>query len=294
MKNRKRILSFVFTLLIVASATHAQGFLMWQAQRDGKVIHLLAGIDFLTQDSLTDIAPEIRNAFEKSEVILMESEMDMERRKLERRKIIEAASYPQGDNLMNHLPSAVADRFNKLCEKLVIQNRGMIRVKPWAAAYNLQTVAQAKLAIPLNNRMDYVFYDWANRDDKSVDFLNKPDEIIAMFGDLPEETHVRIFDKALNDIENMADTHQKAEAAWRASDADAAAALVDSSDAADPELRELLNRAAGNRWADKLEAQLTYEDNVFALVHLRNLVGRDRLLEKLKAKGFLIAQVMPE
>jgi len=280
--------------LTFAGAVHADGFLMWQAQRDGSVIHLLASIDFLTPDSLSVIAPEIRDAFDMSEVVVMESEMDMERRKLERRKIIAASAYPEGDNLMNHLPASTAERFNTLCKKMSIQSRGLVNSEPWAAAYNLTTVAQAKLAIPLKNKMDHMFYNWAVSENKSVDFLNQPEDTIAMFSDLPEETHVQIFDKTLNDIENMRDTYMRSEAAWRAADADAAAAIVEESYTGYPELREVLNRAAINRWADKLDEELAGEENIFALIHLRHLVGKDRLLEKLKEKGFVIAQVVPE
>jgi len=286
--------TFAAVLLLSAGVVHADGFLMWQAQREGKVIHVLASIDFLTPDSLSVIAPEIRDAFDSSEVVVMESEMDMARQKLERRKIITASTYPEDDNLLNHLPSATASRFNDLCGKLTIQPRSFLKTKPWVSAYNLTTVAQSKLAIPLNNKMDHMYYNWAVSENKTVEFLNNAEELIAMFGNLPDETNAQIFEKSLRDIQNLRDTYTREEAAWRASDVEAATALVEESYTNYPELRDILNRAGGNDWAGKLETQLESEDNVFALIHIQNLVGKDRLLEKLKAKGFLIAQVIPE
>jgi len=280
--------------LMLAGAVHADGFLMWQAQRDGKVIHLLASIDFLTPESLSVIAPEIRDAFDSCEVFVMESEMDMARQKLERRKIIAASTYPEGDNLLNHLPSATANRFNELCRQLTIQNRAFLKTKPWAAAYNLTTVAKAKLMIPLNNKMDHMFYNWAVSENKTVEFLSTPEEMIEQFDPLPEETQVQFFDKTLNDIQNMRDMTTRAEAAWRAADIESATALVEESFAGYPELRDILNRAGANDWAGKLDAQLASEEKIFALIHLRHLVGKGRLLETLKDKGFLIAQVVPE
>lgn len=287
------VLLTALTIFSGAAPSARAGFLMWQAQKDGQTIHLLADVRFLAPGSVNTLASEIEDAIHVSTLVLLESEMGIEQRKAERREIIAAASYPPEDNLLNHLPRDVVAQFNRLCEKLTIQPRGFVGTKPWAAAHNLNTVALSKLAIPQDNKLDAAVYNRALAENKPVTFAMNADDLIATYAALPHDTDVRVFAKALRDIDTMTESISVREAAWNSADAEAAASIVDASNADFADVQKAL-QPLQRIWLEKLTGSLASNDNVFALVSLDRLAGKDNLLKALEARGFTIAQVIPD
>jgi hypothetical protein len=284
----------MLTGFVTATACASEGFLMWQAQRDGKTIHLLANIAFVSPDLLQFLAPEVQDAFAKSDIIMFESAMDPEQKILERKKIMEAAAYPEDDNLLNHLPSKTAAVFDGICAKLAIENNGIIRQKPWSAAQNLRRIASAQAGVQFKGSLENNFWWRVSHDGKPADYLSGADQLIAMYGGLSDELQIKMFEKTLKETGDLAGILKQTETIWRHSDAEAATQLVNNSYRGYEDLRAGIFHKQHEQWADQLDAQLSQTKIIFALIDLEHLAGADNLLDQLHKRGFLIAQVIPE
>jgi len=288
----KRLL-LAITLLCTVQA-QARGFLMWQAQKDDRVIHLLASVPFLSKDVATDLAPEINTAFSDAKLIVFESDPDPERRREGRRLIYETAQYPENDSLVNHLPAPVKKQYQQVCRELVINGENMNRLRPWMAAQNLLRIALVKSQVRLADDLDTVLYRRAVIDDKPLAFLNTAQETLDLYTSMSEELHVRMFEKALSDSRNLTNFLPAVEAAWRATDIDRATKLISDSFAGFEDVHQALFADRNSAWANDLDAQSGIEGEIFAVVNLSHLVGADNLLDRLAGQGYRIAQVVPE
>lgn len=287
-------IALIVLALCCTIPAHARGFLMWQAQKDDRVIHLLAAVPFLSKDVATDLAPEITTAFNESKLIVFESDPDPERRRAGRQRIYEAALYPENDSLINHLPGPVKKDYQKLCRDLVISGENINRLQPWMAAQNLLRIAMVKSQVRLADDLDRLLHQRAMLDDKPLAFLNTAQETLDMYQGMSEELAGRIFAKALRDAGTLTNFLPAVEAAWRASDLETATRLIDESFAGFDDVHAALFAERNLAWANDLDAQSGIEGEIFAVVSLSHLVGADNLLDRLAAMGYRIAQVVPE
>lgn len=290
----KHIAISLLFLLSTSIVSRADGFLMWQAQKEGQTIHLLANIPILSNDLISRLGPEVQDAFVKSKLIVFEADPDIERRKEGRQQIINSALYPDGDDLLNHLPPATKKEFQKICQDYNIHNRNIVRLHPWMAAQNLLQLIMVRAQVRLGDDLERHFYRQATTEDKPLAFLNSPMDTINLFDSISEEQQVQILDKSIRDARTMTNFLKKVESAWFASDAEAATAIINESFNAYPDVRKALFESRNATWAAELESQVGIEEQIFALVSLSNLVGNNNLLDQLKSRGFLIAQVVSE
>jgi uncharacterized protein len=287
-----------FALLCLAllplNSVRAEGFLLWQAQKDGQTINLLANIPVMSSDLVAKLAPEVHDAFKSSKLVIFESDPDVERRKEGRNQIINAALYPEGDDLMNHLPTDTKRAFQKICREYNIQGHNLIKLRPWMAAQNLLQMIYVRAQVRLGDDLEKYFYRRVTEDEKPLAFLQSPDDTINMFDAMNEKDQIRLLDKSMHDAQTLTNFLTRVEAAWKASDMDAATGIINESFADYPDVRKALFQSRHAKWADELQSQAGIEEQVFALVSLSSLVGPDNLLDQLKARGYLIAQVVPE
>jgi len=280
--------------LLPFGGVHAEGFLMWQAQKDGQTINLLANIPVMSNDLVANLAPEVHDAFKTAKLVIFESDPDIERRKEGRNQIINAAMYPEGDDLMNHLPTDTKRAFQKICREYNIQGHNLIRLQPWMAAQNLLQMIYVRAQVRLGDDLEKYFYRRATEDEKPLAFLQSPNDTINMFGAMSEKDQVRLLDKSIHDAQTLTNFLARVETAWKTSDMDAATGIINESFAAYPDVRKALFQSRHAKWAEDLQSQAGIEEQVFALVSLSSLVGPDNLLDQLKERGYLIAQVVPE
>ncbi len=267
---------------------------MWQAQKEDRKIHILATIPFVSADVATRPAREINQAYDASAVIIFESDPDVERRKAGQQVIMQAARYPEGDSLVNHLSDNTRKQYRSVCQRLTINTENLDRVRPWMAAQNLLKIAMTHSGVRLGDNLDMLFYRRAVNDDKPMAFLNNAQATIDLYSAMSDRAQERVLEKALRDSSTLTNFLPAIETAWRASDAEGAQKLIHSSFAGFEDVAAHLFSARNSSWADDLDAQAGIEGEVMALINLSQLVGPENLFVHLKNRGYLIAQVVPE
>lgn len=269
----------------------AHPFLMWKAEREDKIIHVLAKVDFLSPDEQAIIAEELRDAFESSDVVVFETTTDPNERKKISGKVARAARYPRGDNLLEHLPQDIADAFTSVCEQYDINMARIAQVKPWAASYNLNRITTQKAGVEHIDFLDKHFTQLAKAKDIASDYLIKPAEFVALFKNLPEATQIELLKKTLEEAKQKKVMLAKTAEAWQAGAADSAEAIMREGYQAYRDVRRAVADKLSENWAGKLHAMTRFDERIFVIIPLDQTVGAEGVLEKLKAEGYSIEQI---
>jgi len=279
---------------LIASAPSAHAFLMWKAERDGKSITLLARVELLSTDPAPLAKPAIQQAFDEADVAVFEAQMDPAQRKQERKRIADSAFYPKGDNLLNHLTPETATTLKTVCEQFGIDSAGMAKVRPWAAAHNLRRLVAAKAGAENPDFMDEYFHEQAIKAGKGVDYLRKPEEIVAFYGSLPNAVQGDLFRKQVDEAHRAKEWIGDADAAWRSGDAARAVELVESAYQPYPGLREAAVAPAAKTWAERLDGMTKFDERIFVVAPADHVVGPGGMIEHLQTLGFSVAPVANE
>ncbi|HMO04935.1 MAG TPA: TraB/GumN family protein [Kiritimatiellia bacterium] len=282
----------VLLLTLAPMLAPAQGFLMWQAQKDDRVIHLLAAIPFLSANVATDLGPDVIAAYNESKLVAFEAEPDPERRKEGHRLIIQAGRYPEDDTLLNHLTPALRKTYQRLATEWALNTDNLNRLKPWMAAQTLLRIAMTQSKVRLGDDLEKLLYVRAKIDDRPMAFLNTAQRTVDLYTSLDDALHLRIFEKALGDARTLTNLLPAVETAWRAGDADTATSLVRGSFAGFEDVYRALFPGRNAAWAEDLDAHSVIEGDILAIIGLSHLVGEDSVLDALAARGYRIAQVV--
>jgi len=272
--------------------TQAQGFLMWQAQRDGQTLHILANIPIMSADIASRLADEIDQAFRSSSLVIFESDPDPDRRKEKMKMIAAISRYPEGESLTRKLPRRVAVEFETFNRNMAIDSDGMDRLRPWMAAQKIIQIASIQSRIRMADDLEQMFYSRAVHDDKAISFLNSTEDTINLYSGMSEERQIQMLQKALRDSRSISNTMAAVENAWRAGDEATATRIITKNYSGYDGLHEELFTSRNETWAGKLDAHRGVEDHVFVLVNISHLVGPGSLLDQLRARGYLIAQIV--
>ena len=282
----------VLLLTLAPMLAPAQGFLMWQAQKDDRVIHLLAAIPFLSANVATDLGPDVIAAYNESKLVAFEADPDPERRKEGHRLIIQAGRYPEDDTLLNHLTPALRKTYQRLATEWAVNTDNLNRLKPWMAAQTLLRIAMTQSKVRLGDDLEKLLYVRAKIDDRPMAFLNTAQRTVDLYTSLDDALHLRIFEKALGDARTLTNLLPAVETAWRAGDAETATTLVRGSFAGFEDVYRALFPGRNTAWAEDLDAHSVIEGDILAIIGLSHLVGEDSVLDALAARGYRIAQVV--
>jgi len=280
-------------MLWLLTMSPSDAYLLWKGELEGKTVHVLAVTPAMTEGLSASLPAEVTGAYEAAALIAFETQADPERRKQERRKIIDQALYPEGESVTQHLPAETTRRLETVLRDLNVQNRGMLRVQPWATAHNLMNIASTRAGVKLAENLETYFQQKALNDGKSTDTLNKPDEVVALYNALTKAEQVKILEMALRDAAALNTIYQQRETAWVNGDADAAAALINGSFAEYQDIQRALFDETNRRWAKKIAGMTRFDDVIMVVVPLPHAVGQFNLLDHLREQGFSVAQVVP-
>lgn len=278
-------------LLITLATLPARGFFLWQAEKDGHIVHLLGTVHVLTDD-FYPLPGELDSVFQEADLVIFETDLSRERLKESRKQLMARALYPDGETVESHLTPEAAQALKAYCRKRQVNDQQLIRLKPWMIAANLTQLELVRAGALLAKGMDLQYFKHAEAAGKDLGFLESAEGQAAWFTGLDQDTQSALLMKTLDDVQHLPSLLQRSYEAWRRSDLDTMKTLVDESFAGFPEIREGLLTRRNREWAEEIENQILFADHPLVFVKSAHLVGDNSLLHELQARGFTIRQVV--
>jgi uncharacterized protein YbaP (TraB family) len=283
----KKLLSILLNLVLI-SFTFSQTSI-WEVSGKGTTLYLGGSIHILHADDYP-LPPEYDNAYNKSEVMVFETDI----KKLEDPKFAQSmlfkAMYQDGRTLKSVLSPKVYESLKTACTNANLPIENLAQFKP-SMVILLITMEKMKELNITEEGIDKYFDKKAIADKKEILALETVEEqinLLTTMGDGNEDEFVK---HSLKDIDEWDTEMAKLTAAWRSGSSKEMNKQLDEMKKEYPALYTAMLVDRNNKWMPQIDGFLDSKTVEFVIVGTLHLHGTDGLLALLKAKGYTVKQL---
>jgi len=292
----KKIVVVMITLLIVALLFgKTEKNFLWEVKKGNTKVYLFGSVH-LMKPEVYPLNPVIEEAFEDSDILVVEvdaTKLDMES---VQKLIMEKASYEEEKTIQSVLSE---EHYRKLSDEFAAS--GMMTIdmvkqfKPWYVMINLASLRIMKLGMDPKLGIDVHFLDKAKENKETIE-LETADFQLKLFSGLGDRVQLNLLKEAIDNPEETTEMMDKILAAWQIGDAEAIDKLIVEKVKKVPELKPFYEKMFPERnikMTEKIEEFLTKQDGkkYFVVVGAGHYVGEEGILKLLKKKGYKAKQL---
>lgn len=292
-----RVRLVAFAILCLASVALARGeearpggkSFLWKVRSKTATAYLLGSIHLLKRD-MYPLDGKIEEAFERSGVLVVESDVRGGAGGERQQRMLEGAMYPPGDTIGNHVSKETLDLLTRKFPQLSLDRVG--RLKPWVLAMTIAVMEYQKMGLDYDHGIDVYFLSKA-KDGKRVREIEGADSVIAMLNGFSDELQDLFLLYTLLDLDEIGEKTERILRAWSAGDPAAMEEIITESLRERPRLLPVFDALFHRRnenMAGKIEGYLKEEGQFFVVVGAGHLVGEKGIVERLRRKGFTVDQ----
>ncbi len=276
-----------------ANATPVQRPLLWKVSDADNSIYLLGSFHLLKPEDYP-LPVEIDRAFDDAESLLFEidpREMTSPDTMVLARKYM---AYDEGKSLSTVLPKPTLEKLGTILTASGGSVQAMEQSEPWAVSLGLVLGITQAMGFKSELGVDRNLMERAAKAGKPTAGLETVDAQMRAMDSVPYTEQAQGLDEFLDDPTKAVTQMRQMHGWWRAGDV----AKLDSEMRADMEKKtpasyKLLDVDRNNAWLPLLEKRLTgsKEDDTLVVVGSLHLLGKDGLVEKLRAKGYKVERI---
>ena len=233
----------------------------------------------------------IETAFGESDTLVLEVYMDEAGMLAAGAKLTKAGSYPPGDSLDRHMSPKLMQAVRQKTRGTAGMLLPLERLRPWFVATFLIMGELGRLGYDAEHGVDVHFQNRAVGN-KRILGIETVDEQVAMFSGLSDEVSGLMLKEALDELDELGETMEGALLAWQKGDAQALETLLLAS-MKKPEYRPVYKKMIldrNRRMAEAIEEYLQTPSTYFVVVGSGHLVGKQGIVELLRAKKYRVTR----
>ena len=298
MRNKSPKLLVICYVLILIGFLFAQDILpqsqksfLWRVQSKTNTVYLLGSLHFFKKE-LYPLYPKIENAFDQSEFLVVEANVN-DARKIDIQKLAENAFYPPHDTLEKHVSPETYEWVRKETSGLGIPLELINKQKPWFLAMTLEALVSLKLGFDPNYGIEMYFLSKAEGKKKILE-LESLDYQIDLLSKLSDKDQELLLLYTLKDLNILEQDLGKLTQAWTSGDTKGMESILTRSVSEDRRLSSIFEKLIYERnrkMVSKIEDFLRTNEIYFVIVGSGHLVGNQGIIEILKGKGYLVEQL---
>lgn len=259
----------------------------WTVEYQGNRLYLLGSVHLLPAETVW-MTDEIRAARDKSEVFVFEA--PLKDADVTMGNFVEKHGRLPGDKTLRDLLGKPShDALEQAAWEVQYPPRLLATVRPWLAAVYLELYAYLKLGYSQYYGVDHVLERQAQSRKASFAYLETVEEQLSYFLKLSPQEELRYLRSTVKDILEKPDMPQRLIKAWAEGDTRGLQQLIDEGMAEVPQLKMQLLTVRNRKWLPQVEKMVKSGKVHFVTVGAAHLVGRDGVVEMLRAKGYKIA-----
>ena len=264
---------------------------LWKVQSKTNEVYVLGSIHYLKKE-VYPLHEKIENAFGRSDVLVVESNGDDEKR-MDLHKLAGTAFYLGNETFEDHISPKTSDLVKKELVRLGIPFDLVQKQKPWLLAMTIASFEISKLGFDPNYGTDKYFLSKA-KGKKEILELESFDDQIALFSKLSEKEQELFLIYILKDIKVLERELNRLVQAWTLGDIKSLESIITRSVKEDRRLTPIYEKLISVRnrnMVSKIEDYLKTKETYFVIVGAGHLVGRQGIIEILKRKRYAIEQL---
>ncbi|MCX5846179.1 MAG: TraB/GumN family protein [Deltaproteobacteria bacterium] len=289
------IVSILFLIVTFICTTYtfsyAEKSFLWRVQSKRSTVYILGSIHLLKKD-IYPLSRTIENAFEKSDVLAVEADIN-DIGRLNIQKLMESAFYSGNDTLEKHVSRSTFDTIKEQTERLGLPVEFVYNQKPWFLGLTLSSVELMKAGYDPNYGMDKYFLSKAAGTKKILE-LESLDYQIDLLSGLNDDEQELFLLYTLKDLKILTQEVDNLVEAWQAGAVESMERTVTKSFTEDRRFSGIYDKLIYKRnrnMALKIEGFLKTNGNYFVVVGAAHLLGDRGIVQLLKGRGYSVEQL---
>ena len=265
---------------------------LWKAKSEKNTVYILGSIH-LARPSLYPLDNRIEEAFECSDALVVEVNIETFDQALIRQMFIERGVYSDGSTISDHLSDKT---FKLVVDKLGGLGLGfsqMVLFKPWFLSITLVTVELLKLGFNPEYGVDKHFLVKAKGEKKILELESLEYQLDLFDGFTDKQQELLLFSTLL-DLDILEKEMDNLIKAWENGNTIKLETILMKGLDEHPEILPIVDKIfyqRNKKMASKIEGYLDTRDTYFVVVGAGHLVGEKGIIQLLKKKGYSLQQL---
>jgi uncharacterized protein len=282
--------ALLFLLVVAAGEARAQDkSFLWRVQSDKSNIYILGSVHFLKKESYP-LNKTIEKALDSTQKLVLEVDL-----KSEDAGTVQSVTLEKGINRDRTLQQNVSPETYSLAEKraqeLGIDIRALSPLKPWLVALTMTALQLQKLGFDPNYGVDRYLVERAVKSGKTIVGLETVAFQIGLIDQLPESDQESMLRQSLKEMDLLDRGLDQIVRAWSTGDVPTLEGLLLSGMREYPAVHQTVIVDRNRRWLPRIEKMIELGESVLIAVGAAHLVGKDGVIELLKARGYTVEQM---
>lgn len=276
-----------------ASPAKAQIPLLWKVSDADNAVYLLGSFHLLKPDDYP-LSKDIDTAFDDAKTVVFEVEPASLGAPETAEKFRQASGYADGRTLSQVLPKTTLDRLQKLLAASGGSVAQVEQVEPWAVNLSLILGMTQAMGFRQDQGLDANLMQRAAAAQKTVAGLETVDDQIGALDAMPMDEQVSSLDELLQDPQETLGEMLEMHDWWKRGDIkNLDQKLRVEMQQKTPVSYRVINVQRNDQWVPKIEQRLAEPgtDNTLVVVGAMHLLGKDGLVDKLRAKGYAVERI---
>jgi hypothetical protein len=287
---RVLVLAVSLVWLVVSDTSEAQEkTLLWKVSNDKHSIYLLGSIHYLKKENFP-LHKAILTAFNASKRLVLEVDLSRISPDAAQRVTLEKAMYRDGQTLQQNVSEETYQLAEQHAAKLGIDMKIMGPMKPWFVALTLLAIKFQQIGLDPNLGVDHYLAERAKASGKATSGLETLEFQVGLFDQLSKRDQESLLRETVGEMELLVTNINQIVQSWLNGDSDSLEALLLGGMKEYPELHEKIIVDRNRRWVPQIEKILAQDGDAIVVVGAAHLVGKDGVIEMLKARGYRLEQ----
>jgi uncharacterized protein len=263
--------------------------LLWKVSKDGNSIYVLGSIHYLRQENYPLKKP-ILDALEASKKLVFEIDLNSTTPETAQHVTLEKAVYRDGTSLPQNIGQDTYQLAAQRATDLGLDAKFLNPVKPWFAALTLLAIKLQAIGLNPNLGVDRYLAAEAKRRGKTTGGLETLEFQIGLLDQLSKKDQELMLRETVNELDLLDKNINDIVQSWLKGDSDLLAKLLLAGMIDYPEIHQKIVVERNRRWLPEIEKLMQEGTGAMVVVGAAHLVGKDGIIELLKAKGYGMEQ----
>jgi uncharacterized protein YbaP (TraB family) len=254
---------------------------------NGATVYLLGSVHLLSPESAT-LPPEVDAAFTQAKSVGFETSIDS--LQMRAQELLMRGRYANGATLRGSLAPATVAHVDSLLTGYGMSLDQLNGFKPWVVSILLTQLVPQKMNFKAELGVDMQLHAKAKAATKPEFGLESTDFQLGLFDSMAPQDQESML-KELVAPDSAAKQMKAIRDAWSSGNTGALDSLLNSGMKDSPGVFATMITNRNRSWIPKLESLIRGKDDALVVVGAGHLVGKDGVVEMLRAKGYAIEQM---
>lgn len=285
------LLMSLFGTHLPTSAAPGEGrAIIWEYKGDSHTVFIAGSVHLLREKDFP-IPPNYNEIYDEADELIFEIDTAVLNDPATAVSMRQLGSFQNGDTVEDHVTPETFAMLEKFLKKRKLPASQLIQMKPGMLALTLSSIEAIRSGARPDLGLEMRYGALAARDGKPTSGLETVEYQVRMFDDFTKEEAEQMLRSTLENLDDITDGLDDLIDAWRAGDAVTLDELVNAEFDDNERLREVILVNRNRNWIPHIEKAFAGERNVLFMVGAGHLVGKDSVIDMLKARGHKLEQL---